>query len=355
MGMPAAAGMPLMAPGWMQPAAMAAAGLPLQPGLQALQGQAMMGQGPGGEAYLLSLQCSRKCSAPDTPLPHDTAVTRRHTTQKEHCLQVASRWELAWAGCPCHGMPHLRCSSQRSNTLTCCKVNGQHGIVLHQRAAGCTQAPIRLCVLCLPNHSSVRPCCCNKPLPWPRTERHAGWCLPAGQRARPMRQPRPARAQHHGGHHPHSSSDTQSLSRTVSTAASTGAPLDSDELPAVKSSLGARGELAGRASIPGVDLPKGTGGPSASGPNLEEKGRPQSSQLETRSSSGNGDGSPAQGAQEAPARIQVKGRQQQQAASHEVPAGSVQAGQKLQGAPGQLEQLTQQLAGMAPGEDAKDS
>ena len=67
MGMPAAAGMPLMAPGWMQPAAMAAAGLPLQPGLQALQGQAMMGQGPGGEAYFLSVQCSRKCSAPDFP------------------------------------------------------------------------------------------------------------------------------------------------------------------------------------------------------------------------------------------------------------------------------------------------
>ena len=184
-----------------------------------------------------------------------------------------------------------------------------------------------------------------------------------------MRQPRPARAQHHGGHHPQSSSETQSLSRTVSTAASTGAPLDSDELPAVKSSPGAGREQAGRASIPGVDPPKGTSGPSASGLSLEEMatGRPQSSRLETRSSGGNGDGSPAQGTQEAPARLQSKGRQEQQAASHEVPAAnvpaaslevpaaSVQAGQRLQGAPGQLEQLTHQLAGVAPLEDAKDS
>ena len=172
-----------------------------------------------------------------------------------------------------------------------------------------------------------------------------------------MRQPRPARAQHHGGHHPHSSSETQSLSRTVSTAASTGGPLSSDELPAVKSSSGTRREQAGRASIPGADLPKGTRGPSAAGPSLEEmaKGRPQAPSPEARSSGGNRDGSPAQGTQEAPAGLQSKGRQQQQVASHEVPAASVQAWQRLQEPKGHLEQLTQQLAGMAPLEEAKDS
>ena len=172
-----------------------------------------------------------------------------------------------------------------------------------------------------------------------------------------MRQPRPARAQHHGGHHPHSSSETQSLSRTVSTAASAGAPLDSDELPVVKSSSTTRGEQAGRASILGADLPGGTGGPSASGPSLEEKakGRQQASPLQARWSGGDGDGSPAQGTQEAPAKSQSKEHQQQQAASDDAPAASVQAGQRPQGAQGQLERVTQQLTGMALLEDAQDS
>ena len=87
MGMPAAAGMPLMAPGWMQPAAMAAAGMPLQSGLQVLQGQAVMGQGPGGEACFLPLQCSIKCLAPMSSPPHEPTKGPR--------LQVASPWELA--------------------------------------------------------------------------------------------------------------------------------------------------------------------------------------------------------------------------------------------------------------------
>ena len=227
-------------------------------------------------------------------------------------------------------------------------ISGQLGASEHTSGTGHS---------CLLRHGSARPCCCTTPLPQPVTERHAGRCLPAGQRARPMRQPRPARAPHHGGHHPRSSSETQSLSRTVSTAASTGAPLDSDEVPAVKSSPGTRGEQAGRASTSGADPPKGTRGPSGSGPSLEEmaKGRSQSSPLEARTSGGHGDGSPAQGTQEAPARVQSKGRQQQQqAASHEVPAASVQAGQRLQGAQGQLGQLTQQLAGMGSLEAAKN-